>query len=112
MLPSGLSGVAGRREQLAGTEEGWRRASRNIVAEEGQRVDGDGASDRNEGGTNSAFLSVMRRAALDGACTHGPPNSKPWGSSTATALEFFLGAIVVCCERWENARDREMRARW
>ena len=45
MLPGCLGGVAGRGEQPARAKEGRRRASRNVVAEEGQRVDGDGTAD-------------------------------------------------------------------
>ena len=63
MLPRRLGGVAGRREQLGGAEERQRRASRNVVAEEGQRVDGDGAADGDEGGTDPVCLvsAAMRR---------------------------------------------------
>ena len=103
MLPGRLGGVAGRCEQLAGAKKRRRRASRNVVAEEGQGVDGDRTTDRDEGGTDSGCLLAMRRASIvDDACTYGPPNSNPCGSSTATAWGVFLGAIVVNYE-WDVA---------
>jgi len=70
MLPRCLGGEAGRREQPTGTEERWRRATRNIVAKEGQRVDGDRATDRDEGSTDASHLLAMRRALCDDACMH------------------------------------------
>jgi hypothetical protein len=80
MFPRRLSGVAWRGEQLARTEEGGRRAAGHVVAEECQRVNSDGASDRNKGGTNTDCLLLAMRHAVRVvvlACTHGPPNSKP-----------------------------------
>lgn len=77
MLPGCLGGEAGRCEQLAGAKERRRRASRNVVAEECQGVDGNRTADRDEGGTDSRCLLAMRRALCDSACTYGPPNSKP-----------------------------------
>jgi hypothetical protein len=105
MLPRCLGSEAGRCEKLAGTQKRRRRASRNVVAEEGQGVDGDRTTDRDEGGTDSGCLLAMRRALIEDACTYGPPNSNPWGSSTATAWGVFLGAIVVDCE-WDVAGGR------
>jgi hypothetical protein len=52
-------------------------------------------------------LLVMRRVVRDGVCTYGPPNSKPWGSSTATAWGVFLGAIVERCSELRGARYQE-----
>lgn len=110
MLPRRLGGVAGRCEQLAGAKERRRRASRNVVAEEGQGVDGNRAADRDEGSTDSRHLLVnATRLVMMYACTYGPPNSKPWGSSTTTAWGVFLGAIVVNCQ-WDVGRDQERRA--
>lgn len=62
MLPRRLSGVARRCEQLAGAKERGCRASRNVVAEECQCVDGDRATDGDEGSTDSMHLLAMRRA--------------------------------------------------
>lgn len=63
MLPRGLRGQCRWREQLARAQERRRRASRNVVAEEGQRVHGDRATDGDEGGTDPGRLvsATMRR---------------------------------------------------
>ena len=63
MLPGGLRGECRRREELARAQERGRRASRDVVAEEGQRVDGDGAADGDEGGTDPVCVvsAAMRR---------------------------------------------------
>lgn len=49
MLPPGLGGEHGRREQLAGGEKRRRRATGDIVAEEGERVAADGQANGHQG---------------------------------------------------------------
>ena len=89
MLPRRLGGVAGRREQLAGAKERRRRTSRNVVAEEGQGVDGDRATDRDEGSTDSRYLLAMRRALCDDIRMH-------LRSSELKAMRLLHGNSLGC----------------
>lgn len=89
MLPGRLGGVAGRCEQLAGAKKRRRRASRNVVAEEGQGVDSDGTTDRDEGGTNARYLLAMRRASCDDVCMHSR-------SAKLKAMRFLHGNSLGC----------------
>jgi hypothetical protein len=97
MLPRRLGGVAGRREQLAGAKERRRRTSRNVVAEEGQGVDGDRATDRDEGSTDSRYLLAMRRVLCDDVCMHLRSSElKAMGLLHGNSLGCLLGCH--CCE--------------
>jgi hypothetical protein len=107
MLPGRLSGVAGWCEQPAGTKERRRRASRDIVAEEGQRVHGNGAADRDEGGTDPGNLLAMRRASY--RCMHAltvrqiqsheaPPRRQPELSSWAPLVS-SAGWMLLATKR-------------
>jgi hypothetical protein len=88
MLPRRLGSEAGRSKQLAGAEERWRRAARNVVAEEGQGVDGNRTTNRDEGGTDSRDLLAMRRALGD-VCMH-------LRSSKLKAMWFLDGNSLGC----------------
>jgi hypothetical protein len=113
MLPRCLSGEAGRCEKLAGAQKRRRRASRNVVAEEGQGVDGDRTTDRDEGGTNSGCLLAKRRASIIlmmGGCMHlRSAKLKPMGLLHGNSLGCLLGCH--CCELrvgwcWWSKRGR------
>ena len=110
MLPGRLGGVAGRCEQLAGAKERRRRASRNVVAEEGQGVDGNRATDGNEGGTDPVYLLAMRRALCDDACMHSrSAKLKAMRFLHGNSLRCLLGCHGFGCE-WDVVRDQEMCA--
>lgn len=111
MLPRRLSGIAGRREQLAGAKERRRRASRNVVTKEGQGVYSNRASDRDEGSTNSRYLLAMRRALCDAPWMH-------LRSSELKSMGFFhgnsLGCLLGChcCELRVGCCSRPSQTCW